>query len=173
MKYLGKYEDLACSLSQWLADEMNGKGTAASVAIVQNDTLLAAFTAGQSGTIEPCITDLYNIGSVSKVYCAASIMRLAEQNRVDLDAPVINYLPHFQMKDPRYKFITIRMLLNHTSTLPGSNYRNIMTTQWYHREYERELYVYWRDSTLKAEPGAFSVYCNEGFELAMLIAFKR
>lgn len=57
----------------------------------------------------------YGIGSVSKVYTAAAMMKLVDEGKVDLDTPVVNYLPDFKMKDERYKRITPRMLLNHSS----------------------------------------------------------
>jgi CubicO group peptidase (beta-lactamase class C family) len=46
---------------------------------------------------------LYNIGSVSKVVCAAAIMKLVDEGKVKLDDPVISYLPEFKMEDDRYK----------------------------------------------------------------------
>lgn len=55
-------------------------------------------------------------------------MQLVEQGKVDLDKPVTTYLPYFEMADPRYKDITVRMLASHvgvdgqavTATLPES-----------------------------------------------------
>lgn len=63
--------------------------------------------------------DLYGIGSISKTYTAAAMMKLVEQGKVDLDEPVTAYLPDFTMADPRYTQITVRMLLNHSSGLMG------------------------------------------------------
>ena len=64
--------------------------------------------------------DLYGIGSISKTYTAAAMMKLVEQGKVDLDEPVTAYLPDFTMADPRYTQITVRMLLNHSSGLMGT-----------------------------------------------------
>ncbi|MCT6816940.1 MAG: beta-lactamase family protein, partial [Lysinibacillus fusiformis] len=60
---------------------------------------------------------LYGIGSVSKIYTTAAVMKLVDEGKVDLDVPVVHYIPDFQMKDERYKRITPRMLLNHSSGL--------------------------------------------------------
>ena len=46
---------------------------------------------------------IYGIGSTSKMFLTASVMKLVEEGKVDLDLPVVNYIPDFQMKDHRYK----------------------------------------------------------------------
>ena len=45
--------------------------------------------------------ELYGIGSVSKIYTTAAVLKLAEQGRVSLDAPVTRYLKDFTMVDER------------------------------------------------------------------------
>lgn len=54
------------------------------------------------------------IYSISKQFTAATILRLAEQRRVDLDAPVGRYLPAWFADEPT---MAVRHLLNHTSGL--------------------------------------------------------
>ena len=54
---------------------------------------------------------LYGVGSVSKMYTTAAVMKLAEEEKLSLDAPVTAYLKNFRMADPRYTKITVRMLL--------------------------------------------------------------
>lgn len=54
------------------------------------------------------------IYSISKQFTAALILRLAEQGRVDLDAPVARYLPHWFADEPALR---VRHLLRHTSGL--------------------------------------------------------
>ncbi len=53
--------------------------------------------------------------SISKSVTALAVLQLVEQGKIDLDKPVTAYLPYFTMADSRYKDITVRMLLNHTS----------------------------------------------------------
>ena len=57
---------------------------------------------------------VYCIGSVSKVYVTTAVMQLADKGLVDIDAPITDYIPDFRMADPRYRQITVRMLMNHT-----------------------------------------------------------
>lgn len=112
---------------------------------------------------------LYGIGSVSKVYTAGAIMKLAQDGLVNLDGPLTEYLPDFYMEDARYRDITLRMLLNHTSGLQGSVYTNSVTLGKANSENHDLLLERLRSQRLKADPGSFSVYCNDGFTLAELV----
>ncbi|MBZ2205735.1 beta-lactamase family protein [Massilia sp. R798] len=61
---------------------------------------------------------VFDAASLTKVVATApSVMLLAEDGRVDLDAPLVRYLPECagQGRDP----ITVRHLLTHTSGLPA------------------------------------------------------
>ena len=113
--------------------------------------------------------DLYGVGSVSKVYTTAAVMQLVEAGKVALDSPVITYLPEFKMADPRYKDITVRMLLNHSSGLMGSSIGSAMLFDDPSTIATDQLLQRLSTQRLKADPGAYSVYCNDGFTLAELI----
>ncbi len=56
----------------------------------------------------------FAIASVSKTFTAALIMALAEEGRLDLDAPVRHYLPGVKKVSTKVK---VRQLLDHTSGL--------------------------------------------------------
>lgn len=55
---------------------------------------------------------VFDIASLSKLFTALAVVRLAEYGTVDLDAPVSRYLPGFGGD------IAVHMLLTHTSGLP-------------------------------------------------------
>ncbi len=56
------------------------------------------------------------MGSVTKSFTALAIRQLADAGKVNLDAPLQDYLPEFQLADPdAASAITIRDLLDHTS----------------------------------------------------------
>ncbi len=76
----------------------------------------------------PSQTTMFGIGSVSKMFATVAIMQLVERGLVDIDAPLVRYLPSFRMADPRFADITVRMLLDHSSGLPGATYRNVQAT---------------------------------------------
>lgn len=167
MNYGGSNLELAKKLQKYLEEKKGDKGAAISVAIVINGDVVCACAAGVRGTdCTPCdIEDLYNIGSISKVYCATAIMKLVEMGKLELDAPAVKYLPSFKMRDKRYKDITIRMLLNHSSGLPGCNYHNGMSNKWLGDSVTKEYFEYFSNAKLKADPGSYSTYCNDGFEV--------
>ncbi|MFA3876816.1 serine hydrolase domain-containing protein [Streptomyces sp. MMCC 100] len=63
---------------------------------------------------------LFRAGSVTKVVTAATVLRLAAQDDVDLDAPVQGYLP--DLFTPAFdKPISVRQLLNHTSGIQAGD----------------------------------------------------
>ena len=124
-----------------------------------------------SRTENRALTDdiLYGIGSVSKIYTTVAVMQLAEAGRVSLDAPVTRYLKDFKMADERYRQITVRMLLNHSSGLMGSPFENAMLFGDADPVAADSLLEQLSTQRLKADPGAYSVYCNDGFTLAELV----
>lgn len=64
---------------------------------------------------------LFAIGSISKTLTATMVMRLVEQGKLDLDRPVVDYLPGFQFSDPTLGAqVTLRHVLSHTTGLPAA-----------------------------------------------------
>lgn len=114
-------------------------------------------------------TDLYGIGSSSKIYTTVAVMQLAEDGKLSLDAPVTRYLKDFKMADSRYKDITVRMLLNHSSGLMGSTLDSALLFDDSDPSSTDLLLERLASQRLKADPGAYSVYCNDGFTLAELV----
>ena len=112
---------------------------------------------------------ILNIGSVSKMYVTAAVMQLVDQGKIDLDAPVTDYINDFKLADERYKDITVRMLMNHTSGLMGTQYGGIFLlgekSEKYHDTFLKNI----SGEHLKADPGTFNCYCNDGFTLLEII----
>lgn len=75
----------------------------------------------------------FRAGSVTKVVTAATVLRLAAQDEIDLDAPVQGYLP--DLFTPEFKQpISVRHLLNHTSGIkPGDSFGDDFTDVYPHR----------------------------------------
>lgn len=111
----------------------------------------------------------YRWWSITKVFTAVAIMQLNEQGLVDLDVPVADYLPSFQVRYPSAatRPITIRDLLTHSSGLPDAGQEIL---GWIHFEGDahadqsellaRTLPQY---SGLLAAPGEHGRYTNIGY----------
>ncbi|MBB5854780.1 serine hydrolase domain-containing protein [Amycolatopsis umgeniensis] len=56
------------------------------------------------------------VGSITKTFVSAAVLRQVEEGRLGLDAPIGDYLPQL-VPGERGRTITVRMLLNHTSGL--------------------------------------------------------
>src|SRR5688572_12132 len=93
----------------------------ASVAVVKDGKVVLAKGYGvrKLGAGEPVdARTLFGIASNTKVVTAAALGLLVEEKKVEWDAPVIKYLPWFQMSDPYVtRELTVRDLLVHRSGL--------------------------------------------------------
>ena len=114
---------------------------------------------------------LYNIGSISKTYCATAVMLLVDDGKISLDTPVKNYIHDFNMTDPRYENITVRMLLDHTSGLSSTTWANNIGYEA-NPSFYSDLLNQLSASTLNADPGTYGPYCNEGYNLAELLVAR-
>lgn len=87
--------------------------------IVINDSLVWANGFGnQSG-----LDTVYMIGSITKTFTATAILQLNENNLLNLDNDINDYIP-FNISHPTYPSIpiTTRMLLTHKAGLPANLY---------------------------------------------------
>ncbi|NRR02284.1 beta-lactamase family protein [Brevibacillus sp. RS1.1] len=112
---------------------------------------------------------MFGIGSVSKMYVTAATMMLADSKKIDIDKPLTTYIKDFKMADKRYKQITPRMLMNHSSGIYGSQYGNSFLFEDNDTKNHDELLVRLQSESLKSTPGEFSVYCNDGFQLLEIL----
>jgi len=143
------------------------KSTSASVALVSNGKVVWSQTFGRVNKAgkKPSATTMYGVGSVSKTVTAMAVMQLVDAGKVSLDAPVVRYIPDFSMESPQYRQITVRMLLNHSAGLPGTDYADGLSYRPISNYVDRVLSGL-RNSRLKTTPGAMNVYCNDCFTLA-------
>ena len=93
------------------------------IAVVYEDEVIVARGYGQRQLgFEAPIDEktLFQIGSTSKAFAAASISVLVDQGKLDWDDRVVDHLPWFQTPSPEVtQHATIRDLLAHTSGIGG------------------------------------------------------
>lgn len=103
-----------------------------SLAITQGDKIvhMQGFgVAAPSGTPVTPQTPML-IGSISKSFTALAIYQLVEAGKIDLNAPVEQYLPWFRVADPEAsRRISIQHLLSHTSGISRSSGEKAMADE--------------------------------------------
>jgi D-alanyl-D-alanine carboxypeptidase len=134
------------------------------VAIAKNGTILYEQGYGVIDLSSQQPTDskvIFEIGSITKQFTAALIMKLEEQGRLRLDDSVANYLPGYGFSAA----ITIRMLLTHTSGLADfTNFADL--GQWVkHGISETAALTEIARAGLQFQPGSRYAYSNSNFYL--------
>lgn len=117
---------------------------------------------------------LQYLQSVAKTYMAVGILKLYELGKIDLDAPITNYLPEKYsrfIKDAAK--VTVRMALNHTSGIPEYNLIPAYVTKLLQRPdyfFTAEDYLTYIDKkSLDFEPGSKYSYRNTNYVVLSLI----
>ncbi|GII95414.1 serine hydrolase domain-containing protein [Sinosporangium siamense] len=112
---------------QTLLDESAKKlGVVGAQVAVLHNGVVRAFATG-SANVElgiPMTTDtLVQIGSTTKVYTALMVMSLVEEGKLDLDEPVLSYIPYFRTPDAEAtRSMTLRHLLSMSAGLDNGPY---------------------------------------------------
>ena len=114
------------------------------------------------------LDSIFCVASIAKCFVASAVMQLAEQEKINLDAPIIQYLPYFKLDDERCQQITIRQMLSHTSGMPDmdeSEYDELVS----HPEYdEGALERFVRGQSIRklaAAPGERFLYSNIAYNV--------
>ena len=107
------------------------------------------------------VTDdtLFQIGSISKSFTDIALLQLVERGKLDLHAPVTEYLPWFEVKS-KYPPITLHHLMTHTAgIMMGTESTGAAGSEvWALRETE-----------VGAPPGEFFHYSNTGYKALGLV----
>jgi CubicO group peptidase (beta-lactamase class C family) len=113
--------------------------------------------------VEVTTDTAFQIGSITKVWTATMVMQLVDEGRLDLDAPIVDVLPEFQVSDAEVtKQVTMRHLLTHTSGIDGD-----IVADTGRGDDCLEKYVHELTGAAQNHPlGATFSYCNSGFILA-------
>ncbi|MEH7225244.1 serine hydrolase domain-containing protein [Bacillus sp. JJ1566] len=92
----------------------------ASIVVVKDGKLVYEKGYGHDSEGKPITENSrMRIGSASKSFTAFAVLQLVDEGEIQLDDPVINYLPEVKLDDSRWKQVTIRQLLSHTSGIPN------------------------------------------------------
>ena len=151
----------------FMTEELEANGVpGGNIAIVCDGRV--AFSAGvgllEAGGTDPVLpTTRFQVASVTKMFTAGAAAALADQEVVDMDAPVSEILPEINTTAPYTYPATLHHLLSHTAGYPTQFPDAVWTS------YELEAYFQNnRDQPLWSPPGAVFNYSNLGMSLAGL-----
>lgn len=155
------YATLAAAV-QGEAARWNVPGIAAAV-FHSGELVETATGVGSIATMMPLVPDaLFQVGSISKVFATTLAMTLVDEGKLDLDKPVIAYVPDLPLADLDARgTITTRHLLSHSSGLEGDRFAN------YGRGDDASARAIATFGKLEqwVQPGELFAYCNTGFYL--------
>jgi len=142
------------------------KTPGAAIGIVENGRLIYAkgFGTADIETGASITADtLFRLGSTTKMMTAAAVVSLAAEGKIDLQAPVGNYIHGL---DPAIAALTANQLLSHTAGLKDEA---IMNGRHDDAALGEEIRA-WKSDWLFTKPGAIFSYANPGYWLAGLLA---
>ena len=138
------------------------------IGVIQDDQLVYAHGFGVKNLVDnhdPVTPrSLFHMASITKTFVATSIMQLVEAGKINLDTPVVRYLPYFRIADDRYQTTTVRQMVTHTSGMP-----DVEDYEWDKAQYDDgalERYVRsLSNQKLIFAPGTDFRYSNMAFEV--------
>lgn len=159
---------------QLLANAYTANGPGAAVIVTENGKTI--YTAGRGmadiatgRAIKP--GDTFRLGSITKQFAAATLLKLVEEGKLSLDDPLSKFIPDYPASGAS---VTVRQLLNHTSgiadytAIPGwmveANTAKAYTTP--------ELVDVFKDKPAAFKPGEHWAYDNSGYILVGAIIEK-
>ena len=157
--------DQVAAIDRMFAAAYPSSGPGAAVLVVQDGkpVLRKGYGMAELELGVPISPDMvFRVGSVTKEFTAACVLKLVEAGRLALDDPVEKYLPDFPTGGRR---VTIEQLLTHTSGL--RSYTD--TPEWFGHMREdrspREVQALFEGEPFDFEPGTRWHYDNSGYVL--------
>jgi CubicO group peptidase (beta-lactamase class C family) len=141
--------------------ELQDSGFSGAVVIANADGLLLSegYGLANRGNGTPATpTTRFHLGSVTKMFTGAAILKLQEQGRLSVQDPVTRFLPNVP---PDKQDITIHQLLTHTSGLPGDVVDCGTSAVDTRDEYAAKILA----APLGSTPGDVHEYSNAGYGL--------
>ena len=115
---------------------------------------------------------LYRMQSVSKMFTGVAVMQLVEKGKIDLDAPVRNYIDGFSTQDAVSADITVRDLLCHQSGFPREKLSGAQASDGFPAEDYHALIPYLQTTYLAYKPNYRTYYSNIAFSVLGILVEK-
>jgi CubicO group peptidase (beta-lactamase class C family) len=163
--------EVAAAADKLAAEALSETGAAGlSVAVARNGKVIFSKGYGLAEVEHdvPANRDsMFRMGSITKQFTAAAIMRLVEQDRISLDDPITKYLPGYNTQGHE---ITIRHLLTHTSGIKNYTELKRVMVDEPEREFGRqEMLDMVQNEPLAFDPGTGFDYSNTGYYMLGMV----
>jgi D-alanyl-D-alanine carboxypeptidase len=167
-------EELASTVDQIVAQWMSKPAAVGlSVAVARGDKFIVAKGYGKADlefNVPADADTMFRMGSVTKQYTAAAMMKLIEDGMIILDDELTKFLPDFPMQGHT---VTVKQLLNHTSGIKSyTSIEAVMSRGYCNNTSHEEVLSWFKDEPFDFEPGAKWKYNNSGYYLLGLIIEK-
>ncbi len=157
--------EVAAYAEELLADMYPANGPGAAVLVVRGDEVLYRGARGMASVelgVALSPDQAFRIGSVTKQYAAAALLKLVEAGKVDLEDPLTKFLPDY----PNGAKITVRQLLDHTSGVKSyTELPEVMEKMIRLDLTTEQLVASFKDQPASFAPGAKWAYNNSGYVL--------
>lgn len=163
--------EIAAAADKLAAEALSQKGAVGlSVAVARNGKMILSQGYGVAEAehdVKAKADSMFRMGSITKQFTAAAIMRLVEQGKLGLDDPVTKYLPNY---NTQRREITIRHLLTHTSGIKSyTELKRVMVDEPEREFTHQEMLDMVQSEPLAFEPGSSFSYTNTGYYLLGMI----
>jgi CubicO group peptidase (beta-lactamase class C family) len=160
-----KFEKVVQSIRDAMP-ESHVPGAAVGIAVGNQTFITGLGVTNVDHPIEVTDETLFQIGSISKTFTATAIMRLVEMGKLDLNAPVRQYLPDFKVADESVAAkTTVRHLLTHSTGWNGDVFTDTGTNDDALAIYVEKL----AGEEQLAPPDTLFSYNNAAFSVAGLL----
>jgi CubicO group peptidase (beta-lactamase class C family) len=110
-------------LDQFITRHMRETGAPGmTLALANRDGLIRVSTYGYADTkagLRVVPETMFEIGSISKSFVGLALMQLRDEGKLDLNKPIVEYLPWLKINS-KFAAITTHHILTHTAGLPGA-----------------------------------------------------
>jgi CubicO group peptidase (beta-lactamase class C family) len=114
-------QPLFARLDEYIAGHMRQVGAPGmTLALANRDGLIRVSTYGFADTKEKARVapeTMFEIGSISKSFVALALLQLRDEGKLDLNKPIVEYLPWLKISS-KFEPVTTHHLLSHTAGLP-------------------------------------------------------
>lgn len=166
-------QNLDAEFDKLFQETFKPDGPGAAVQVVQKGKVLYRKAFGMANLelgVPMNADNVFRIGSVTKQFTAASILKLMEQGKLSLGDDLTKFIPDYPTQG---KKITVEHLLNHTSGIASYTDMKEWTPEVQRKDFTpAELIDYFKNQPMDFEPGAQWKYNNSGYILLGYIIEK-